>query len=90
MSITVSLPTILRPYANDQRRVEADGSTLANLIDNLDLTYPGLKSRIVEEGSIRRYVNVYINSEDVRFLNGLDSELSSGDLVDVLPAVAGG
>ena len=90
MSITVSLPTILRPYANDQRRVEADGTTLATLIDNLDVDYPGIKSRIVEDGSIRRYVNVYINSEDVRFLNGLESELVAGDQVDVLPAVAGG
>ncbi len=90
MSITVSLPTILRTYAKDQRRVQGQGATLGLLIDDLELSYPGLKERIVEDGGIRRYVNVYINSEDVRFLQGIDSPLSSGDEVDILPAVAGG
>ena len=90
MSITVSLPTILRTYAKDQRRVQGEGATLGLLIDDLELSYPGLKERIVEDGGIRRYVNVYINSEDVRFLQGIDSPLSSGDEVDILPAVAGG
>ena len=90
MSITVSLPTILRPYAKDQRRVQSEGVTLISLIDNLDSAYPGIKDRIVEDGAIRRYVNVYINSEDVRFLNGVESQLSDGDEVDILPAVAGG
>lgn len=90
MSISVSVPTILRPYVNDQRRVAGDGGTLGELINNLELTYPGIKERIIEDGGIRRYVNVYINSEDVRFLNGIDSQLSDGDEVDILPAVAGG
>lgn len=90
MSITVSLPTILRPYVNDQRRVQVEGATLGSLIDNLDAAYPGIKNRIVEDGGIRRYVNVYINSEDVRFLNGVDSQLADGDEIDILPAVAGG
>lgn len=90
MSITVSLPTILRPYVKDQRRVQAEGSNLGLLIDNLEAEYPGIKDRIVEEGAIRRYVNVYINSEDVRFLNGVDSQLTDGDEIDILPAVAGG
>ena len=90
MSITVSLPTILRPYAQDQRRVNGTGQTIGALIDDLDAKYPGLKDRIVEDGDIRRYVNVYINSEDVRFLNGIDSQLTDGDEIDILPAVAGG
>lgn len=90
MSVTVSLPTILRPYVNDQRRVQIEGATLGSLIDNLDAAYPGIKNRIVEDGGIRRYVNVYINSEDVRFLNGVDSQLADGDEIDILPAVAGG
>lgn len=90
MSITVSLPTILRAYVNDQRRVQIEGATLGSLIDNLDAAYPGIKNRIVEDGGIRRYVNVYINSEDVRFLNGVDSQLADGDEIDILPAVAGG
>ncbi len=90
MSITVGIPTILRPYVKDQRRVVGDGATLSALIDNLDSDYPGIKDRIVDEGAIRRYVNVYINSEDVRFLDGVNSKLSDGDEVDILPAVAGG
>ena len=90
MAIEVSLPTILRPLANNQRRVQIDGAHLAELIDNLDLTYPGLKDRLVEDSGLRRYVNIYINDEDVRFLGGLQAPLSDGDRVDVLPAVAGG
>ena len=90
MAIEVSLPTIMRPLANNLRRVEAQGDTLAAAIDSLDVNYPGLKAKIVEDGQIRRYVNIYINDEDVQFLNGLDSALSDGDRVDVLPAVAGG
>ena len=90
MAVEVSLPTILRPYAHDQRRVNAAGTTLAQAIDDLDSNYPGLKDRLVENGSLRRYVNIYINDEDVRFLDGLNSSLSDGDRIDVLPAVAGG
>ena len=90
MAIEVSLPTIMRPLANNLRRVEAHGENLAAAIESLDANYPGLKAKIVEDGQIRRYVNVYINDEDVRFLNGLNSALSDGDRVDVLPAVAGG
>lgn len=90
MSVTVSLPTILRPYAQDQRRVVGQGETVGALIEDLESKYPGLKERIVEDGDIRRYVNVYINSEDVRFLNGINSQLADGDEIDILPAVAGG
>lgn len=90
MAIQVSLPTILRPLANDLRRVDTEGATLATAIDNLDAAYPGLKDRLVEDGGLRRYVNIYINDEDVRFLGGLEAELADGDRIDVLPAVAGG
>lgn len=90
MAIQVSLPTILRPLANDLRRVDTDGANLATAIDNLDAAYPGLKDRLVEDGALRRYVNIYINDEDVRFLGGLEAALSDGDRIDVLPAVAGG
>lgn len=90
MSVTVSLPTILRPYAKDQRRVTGEGQTLSVLIEDLDAQFPGLKDRLVEDGDIRRYVNIYINSEDVRFLSGIDSQLTDGDEIDILPAVAGG
>jgi molybdopterin synthase sulfur carrier subunit len=90
MSITVSLPTILRPLADNQRRVETTGTQLGAVIDNLEIAYPGLKARLVEDGALRRYINIYINDEDVRFLDGLESELNDGDRIDVLPAVAGG
>lgn len=90
MAIEVSLPTILRPLADNQRRVHVDGANLAELIENLEAAYPGLKDRLVEESGLRRYVNIYINDEDVRFLGGLQASLSDGDRVDVLPAVAGG
>lgn len=90
MPIQVSLPTILRPLAKDLRRVDTEGANLAEAIDFLEASYPGLKDRLVEDGALRRYVNIYINDEDVRFLGGLDSALADGDRIDVLPAVAGG
>ena len=90
MSITVSLPTILRPLADNQRRVETSGTSLSAVIENLETAHPGLKARLIEDGALRRYINIYINDEDVRFLAGLESELSDGDRIDILPAVAGG
>jgi len=90
MAIQVSLPTILRPLADNQRRVDADGANLRAAIDNLESSYPGLKAKLIEDGALRRYVNIYINDEDVRFLQGLETVLTDGDRIDVLPAVAGG
>ena len=94
MAIEVRIPTILRTYTDGAKAVEASGSTLTALIDDLDGNHPGIKDRLVEtkDGSVdlRRFVNVYINDEDVRFIGGLDAELSDGDQVVVLPAVAGG
>ena len=94
MAIEVRIPTILRTYTDGAKAVDASGSTLTALIDDLDGNHPGIKDRLVEakDGSIdlRRFVNVYINDEDVRFIGGLGAELSDGDQVVVLPAVAGG
>jgi MoaD family protein len=90
MAIDVRIPTILRTYTDGAKVVEAKGDTLADLIDNLDAAHPGLKGRLVENGSLRRFVNIYVNDEDVRFLGGLEAELGDGDEVTVLPAVAGG
>lgn len=90
MAIDVRIPTILRTYTEGAKVVEAKGDTLADLIDNLDAAHPGLKGRLVENGSLRRFVNIYVNDEDVRFLGGLEAELGDGDEVTVLPAVAGG
>mgnify|MGYP000019283565 FL=1 len=90
MSIEVRIPTILRPYTKDQKAVSADGSTLAALIADLDAQYPGLGERLLENGALRRFINIYINDEDVRFLGGLEAPLNDGDSVTILPAVAGG
>jgi MoaD family protein len=90
MSIEVRIPTILRSYTDGAKTVAAKGDTLADLIDNLEVDHAGLKDRLVENGKLRRFVNIYVNDEDVRFLGGLEAELSDGDSVTVLPAVAGG
>ena len=90
MSIEVRIPTILRPYTKDQKSVQADGATLSALITNLDAQYVGLGERLLENGALRRFINIYINDEDVRFLGGLEAPLKDGDSVTILPAVAGG
>lgn len=90
MAIEVRIPTILRPYTDGAKVVEGNGATLAQLIDDLDSRHVGLRDRLVEDGALRRFVNVYLNDEDVRFLGGIDTALSDGDSVTILPAVAGG
>ena len=90
MSIEIRIPTILRPYTKDQKSVEAEGATLSAVITDLDANYAGLGERLLENGALRRFINVYVNDEDVRFLGGLDAALKSGDSITVLPAVAGG
>ena len=95
MSVSVRIPTILRTYTGGEKAVEAQGGTLAALIDDLEAHHPGIKDRLVEGGQegggdLRRFVNVYVNDEDVRFIGGLDAELGDGDQVVILPAVAGG
>ena len=90
MSIEVRIPTILRPYTKDQKTVEAEGSTLSAVISDLDAKYTGLGERLLENGALRRFINVYINDEDVRFLGGLGAAIKDGDSITVLPAVAGG
>ena len=90
MAIEVRIPTILRTYTGGEKAVDAEGATLAVLIDDLESNHPGIKERLIDAGDLRRFVNVYVNDEDVRFIGGLDAELSDGDQVVVLPAVAGG
>jgi MoaD family protein len=91
MAIAVRIPTILRNYTGGEKQVEANGSSLGSLIDDLDAKHPGLKGRLVtDDGSLHRFVNVYVNDEDVRFTGALDTGLSDGDEVTILPAVAGG
>ncbi|MDP3969293.1 MAG: MoaD/ThiS family protein [Nocardioides sp.] len=93
MTIEVRVPTILRTYTAGEKSVTGEGASLRALIDDLEANHPGIKERLVEgeeKPELRRFVNVYVNDEDVRFTGGLDTELSDGDQVVVLPAVAGG
>lgn len=91
MAIEVKIPTILRTYTGGAKTVEAKGDTLAAVIDDLDSRHAGLKGRLItDEGSLHRFVNVYVNDEDVRFTGSLATAISDGDAVTILPAVAGG
>ena len=90
MSVAVSIPTILRSYTNNARSVSATGETLEQVIADLESQFPGIAGRLIEDGKLRRFVNIYINGEDVRFLQGLESSLKEGDEVTIVPAVAGG
>lgn len=91
MSVTVRIPTPLRKLTNDLDVVSGDGGTLVACIEGLEAEYPGLKERIFDEtGQLRRFVNVYVNGEDVRFQQGVQTALKAGDEVSIVPAVAGG
>jgi molybdopterin synthase sulfur carrier subunit len=90
MAVEVRVPTILRNYTGGEKTVEGSGATLADLLVDLDANFPGLRDRLVDGEKLRRFVNVYLNDEDVRFLGGLETPVKDGDTVTVLPAVAGG
>ncbi|HEV7209143.1 MAG TPA: MoaD/ThiS family protein [Mycobacteriales bacterium] len=91
MAIEVRIPTILRSYTGGAKAVDGAGDTLDSLLTDLDGKHPGLRGRLVaDDGALHRFVNVYVNDEDVRFLGGLQAPLGDGDSVTVLPAVAGG
>jgi molybdopterin synthase sulfur carrier subunit len=90
MAIEVRIPTILRTYTGGAKSVEGSGDTLAGLIADVDSRHTGLQERLVDASGLRRFVNVYLNDEDVRFIGGLDAPVKDGDTVTVLPAVAGG
>jgi MoaD family protein len=90
MAIEVRIPTILRTYTGGAKSVEGSGDTLGDVLSDLESRHQGLRERLVEDGGLRRFVNVYLNDEDVRFLGGLQTPVKDGDTVTVLPAVAGG
>lgn len=91
MAIEVRIPTILRTYTDGQKAVEGSGATIDELFKDLETRHAGIRERLVDEkGELRRFVNVYLNDEDVRFLGGITTELGDGDSVTILPAVAGG
>ncbi len=90
MAVEVRIPTILRTYTGGEKVVSSEGTSLQDVVTNLDANYPGIAERLIDEAGLRRFVNVYLNDEDVRFLDGLATEVSDGDSVTILPAVAGG
>ncbi len=90
MAITVRIPTPLRTLTGGKDEVPASGATLRHIIDDLEKNYPGLKERLCDDKGVRRFVNIYQNEEDVRFLDGLDTAIKDGDSVSIVPAIAGG
>ncbi|MCS7150504.1 MAG: MoaD/ThiS family protein [Caldimicrobium sp.] len=91
MAVIVRIPTPLLSLTGGQREVQAEGSTLMDLIEDLERRYPGMKERLCdEEGNLRRFVNFFVNDEDVRFLEGAKTSLKDGDVVSIVPAIAGG
>ena len=91
MSVLVRIPTPLRRVTNGQDKVNVEGSTLGEIVGSLENEFPGIKERLCDEqGELRNFVNVYVNGEDVRFLQGLDTVTKEGDEISIVPAVAGG
>ncbi|KIF05232.1 thiamine biosynthesis protein ThiS [Streptomyces sp. RSD-27] len=90
MAIEVRIPTILRTYTDGEKAVHGEGATLSELFADLETRHKGIEARLLEDGKLRRFVNVYLNDEDVRFIDGIATALKDGDSVTILPAVAGG
>jgi molybdopterin synthase sulfur carrier subunit len=90
MTITVSIPTILRPLTNNQKRVEIDGLNVLEVIEQMERRYPGVMDKLITGGKAHRFINMYVNDDDIRFSNGLSTRLNDGDSLTILPAVAGG
>jgi molybdopterin converting factor small subunit len=91
MSATVRIPTILRTYTGGAGEVSADGDTLTEILQSLESSHPGIRARILDDtGALRRFVNVYVGDDDVRFLGGLSAEVADGAKISIIPAVAGG
>jgi len=91
MAVTVKIPTLLRAQVDGRPTIEGTGRTLGDVIDDIETRYPGIKGSLVtDDGGLHRFVNVYLNDEDVRYLSSLETKVSDGDTVAILPAVAGG
>jgi len=91
MAVKVKIPTPLRNLTQDQDTIEAESGELSSVVETLETKFPGMRERLLDEGGeIRRFVNIYVNGEDVRFLSGLTTDLKDGDEVSIVPAVAGG
>ena len=90
MAITVRVPTPLRTLTAGADEVQADGSTVGAVIEDLEAKFPGMKDRLCDDKGVRRFVNIYANDEDIRFMDNLETELKDGDSVQIVPAIAGG
>ncbi|WP_024015101.1 ubiquitin-like small modifier protein 1 [Aquifex aeolicus] len=91
MAVIVRIPTPLRRLTNGQGEVEVEAKSVREAIEKLEEQFPGIKERLVDEnGELRKFVNLYVNDEDIRFLKGLDTELKDGDTLSIVPAIAGG
>jgi sulfur-carrier protein len=91
VSVRIRIPTPLRKLTRDQAEVESNGGTIRDVVEDLEKQFPGFKERMCDDqGELRRFVNVYVGEEDIRFLKGLDTEIPEGELVSIIPAVAGG
>ncbi len=91
MPVEIRLPTVLRAHADGQPNVSVDGATIGEVFNNLVTQYPGLRGNLLDdEGGLHKFVNVYVNDEDVRYLDGLDTKVGDGDAISIIPAVAGG
>lgn len=91
MPVTVRVPTPLQKLTNNQKEVEAQGDSITAVFDHLENNYPGIKERLYDEdGSLRRFINVYVNEEDIRFLDGVNTAIKEGDDISIIPAIAGG
>lgn len=91
MSIQIRVPTPLRKFTGGAESVAADGATVGALVDDMERRHPGIKEKICDDGGkVRRFVNIYVNGDDIRFLSNLDSPVNDGDEVSIVPAIAGG
>jgi molybdopterin synthase sulfur carrier subunit len=91
MAVTVRIPTTMRPLAGGAATVQVEGATLADVLGNLDAAHPGFRDRLFDDdGSLRKFVNVFVADDDVRYLDGLDTKVPDGETVSIIPAVAGG
>ncbi|MGA8133782.1 MAG: MoaD/ThiS family protein [Pseudomonas gingeri] len=90
MPVFVSIPTLLRSFTQDQKRVEAQGDTVLEVLDDLERNFPGIRQRLINGHVLHRFVNLYVNDDDIRFSDSLSTRLKDNDVITILPAVAGG
>lgn len=90
MAVNVRIPTPLRTLTGGEEQVPADGTTVSQVIENLEKRHPGIKDRLLDEKGVRRFVNIYVGDEDIRFLDGLETQLKDGQEISIVPAIAGG